>query len=322
MPAALTERPRLAALLGALCIAFAGIFVREANVSPITATLYRCVYALPALLLLTAREERAIGRRSRWQTAVAVGAGVCFGLDLTAFHAAIGAVGAGLATVTANLQVVVVGLVAWVVLGERPSGRLLAAVPVALLGVVLISGVLGGAAYGDRPLLGAAYGVVAAAFYAAYLLILRSGVRDPRRVAGPILDATAASAVTALVLAVGLGDVDIVPAWPSAGWLALLALVAQVGGGQLILVSLPRLPAVLTSLILLAQPVATVVLAVILLAEAPSAGQLVGVALVLGGLLLASARRRRPRPLPGEAPAGRLGDGRIGALEGPAPGDP
>jgi drug/metabolite transporter (DMT)-like permease len=297
MPAALTDRPRLAALLGALCIAFAGILVRYAGVSPISTTVYRCLYALPLLALLTVREERSIGRRSRRQALVAIAAGICFGLDLTAFHAAIGAVGAGLATVLANLQVVLVGVVAWIALDERPSARLLAAIPLALFGALLISGVLGGAAYGEQPVLGVLFGFVAASFYAAYLLILRSGIGDPRRVAGPILDATAASAATGLILALVLGVPDLVPSLPSAFWLVVLALVAQVGGGQLILVSLPRLPAVLTSLILLAQPVATVLLAALLLAEAPTPEQLAGVGLILVGLLLASARRSPPRPL-------------------------
>jgi drug/metabolite transporter (DMT)-like permease len=312
MPSALTDRPRLAALLGALCIAFAGIFVRYADVSPITATFYRCLYALPALFLLTVREERSIGRRSSRQTLVALAAGICFGLDLTAFHAAIGAVGAGLATVLANLQVVIVGVVAWVALGERPTARLGAAVPLALAGAVLISGVLGGAAYGEQPALGVVYGLVAATFYAAYLLILRSGIGDPRRIAGPILDATAASAVTAFILAAVAGDPDLVPAWPSIAWLVLLALVAQVAGGQLILVSLPRLPAVLTSLILLVQPVATVILAVVLLGEAPTPEQLLGVVLILSGLLLASVRRPRTRPvaIPAESsPSGEMAGG-------------
>jgi drug/metabolite transporter (DMT)-like permease len=53
-------------------------------------------------------------------------------------------------------------------------------------------------------------------------------------------------------------------------------------------VSLPRLPAVVTSIILLAQPVTTVVLSMILLGEAPSPGQLAGVALVVGGIAVAT----------------------------------
>jgi len=55
---------------------------------------------------------------------------------------AIAAVGAGLATVLANLEVVVVAIVAWLVLGERPQQRPLLAVPLALVGVGLVLGVL------------------------------------------------------------------------------------------------------------------------------------------------------------------------------------
>jgi drug/metabolite transporter (DMT)-like permease len=255
---------------------------------------FRCGLAILPLVLLAVAEERRLGRRSRRQVAVGLVAGVCFGLDLTAFHAAIGVVGAGLATVLSNLQVVIVGVVAWVGLGERPSGRLLVAIPLALVGVVLISGVVGGVPYGADPIAGVAYGVTAAAFYSAYLLILRSGIGDPRRVSGPILDATTASALTGLVLGLWLGGLDLAPGWPAFGWLIVLALVAQVAAGQLILVSLPRLPAALTSLILLAQPVGTVLLAMILLGESPSPGQLAGVGLVLAGLVLASGRRPAP----------------------------
>jgi drug/metabolite transporter (DMT)-like permease len=293
----------MSALGGALGIAFAGILVRVSGVEPATATFFRCAFAIPPLALLVLAEEHRIGRRSRRQVAVGIAAGVCFGIDLTAFHAAIGAVGAGLATVLANLQVVVVGVVAWVMLGERPSNRLLVAVPLALAGIALIAGLAGGIPYGSDPVAGVVFGLTAAVFYAAYLLILRTGVRDDRRVAGPILDSTAASAATGAALGLVLGGLDLTPGWPAIGWLVLLALVAQVLAGQLILVSLPRLPAVLTSLILLAQPVATVVLAVVLLGETPSLGQLSGVGLVLAGLLLASGRRSGAAEVPGRTVA-------------------
>ena len=42
-----------------------------------------------------------------------------------------------------NTQVVLVALLAWAVLGERPPRAALAAIPVVFVGVVLISGVLG-----------------------------------------------------------------------------------------------------------------------------------------------------------------------------------
>ena len=57
------------------------------------------------------------------------------------------------------------------------------------------------------------------------------------------------------------------------------------------------MPAVVTSVLLTLQPVCSVVFAAILLGEDPSALQLVGVAAILAGLLLASARgARAPTP--------------------------
>jgi drug/metabolite transporter (DMT)-like permease len=176
-----------------------GDLVRLSGVGPSTATVFRGALALPPLALIVLAEERRIGRRSRRQVGVGLVAGICFGLDLTAFHAAIGAVGAGLATVLANLQVVIVGLVAWLALGERPSARLAAAIPLALAGVVLISGVVGGGAFGSDPLAGVVLGLTAAAFYSAYLLILRTGIGTAPR-GRAVLDSTAASAVTGVVL--------------------------------------------------------------------------------------------------------------------------
>ena len=74
-------------------------------------------------------------------------------------------------------------------------------------------------------------------------------------------------------------------------------------GWLLITVSLPRLQAVATSLLLTLQPVATVVLAAILLGEDPSRLQLVGVAAILAGLMVASFGRtsRPPESAPAQA---------------------
>ena len=81
----------------------------------------------------------------------------------------------------------------------------------------------------------------------------------------------------------------------------LLALTSQVLGWLLISVSLPRLPAALTSVLLLVQPVGAVALAVLILDEQPSALQLAGVAVVLAGICLATITlpRRRVAPFGG-----------------------
>jgi drug/metabolite transporter (DMT)-like permease len=285
-------------MLGALVIAFSGILVRLADVSPSTAALFRCAYALPVLALLAWLERRRFGDRSWRDRGLAWTAGLFFAADLTFWHHSIAAVGAGLATVLGNTQVVFVGLLAWAALGERPENRSLVAIPVVFLGVTLISGVIGSGAYGDDPALGVVYGVLTGITYALFLLILRQGNTDERRPAGPLFDATLSAAIFSALGGIAVGDLDWVPGVEAQAWLVLLALSSQVLGWLLISVSLPRLPAVLTSIVLMLQPVSTVFLGAILLSEAPSAVQLTGVAIVIAGVAVATVRPRERAPAP------------------------
>lgn len=293
----LARRPLAAAVLGALIIAVSAILVRKANVEPSTAAFFRCAYALPPLALLAWLEGRRYGPRRAGQRRLALIAGFFFALDLILWHHAIDAVGAGLATVLGNTQVVMVPLIAWLVLSERPSARVAAAVPVVLFGVVLISGVIGGGAFGDDPLLGVVFGLATGIAYAGFLLILRRGNADSRRPAGPLFDATASAAAFCLLIGFPLGEIDLVPSLPAHAWLLLLALGVQVVGWLVISVSLPRLPAALTSVVLTIQPVGSVVLGILLLAEAPSQFQLLGTLCILAGLAIATLRRRDPQRL-------------------------
>lgn len=278
--------------------------------SPSTGTLYRAVFGLPLLVLVGVAEWRRFGRLPSATIRIAALAGLFFAGDLMLWHHSIEWVGAGLATVLGNLQVIIVGIVAWLFLGERPSRSTLLALPIVILGVVLISGVIDEDAYGANPALGVVLGIGTAICYAGYLLVIRRGSRDPRRPAGPVAAATLVVALVAGGVGFVGGDLDPVPPLESLAWLALLGLSSQSIGYLLISISLPRLPAIITSIILLAQPVMTIVLAIILLGEAPSAMQLLGVVLVIGGIAAATVPIARIRD--GVA-AARLGRGVPGA---------
>jgi drug/metabolite transporter (DMT)-like permease len=290
------DRPLLAGVLGALVIAFSAILVRLAEVSPATAAFFRCAYALPLLGLLAWNEQRRHGPRQRRDRLLALGAGVFFAVDLICWHYSIKAVGAGLATVLGNIQVVLVAVIAWATLGERPSNRTLAAIPVVFSGVVLISGVVGSGAYGSNPALGVVYGVATAIAYAGFILVLRQAGGDLRQPAGPLFDATLSAAVFSAIGGIAIGDIDWTPGLESQAWLVLLALSSQVLGWLLISVSLPRLPAAITSIVLMLQPMTTVLLGAVLLSEKPSAVQLSGVFVVLAGVAFATIGAR-PREL-------------------------
>jgi drug/metabolite transporter (DMT)-like permease len=291
----LADRPVLAAVLGALTIAGSAVLVRLADVPPSTAAFFRCAYALPPLALLAYYERRRYGPRPASQVRLAWFAGVFFAADLILWHHAINNVGAGLATVLGNTQVIVVPLAAWLFLRERPSGRVAISVPVVLIGVVLISGVIGSGAYGENPVLGVILGLLTGLAYGGFILVQRGANADQRRPASPLFDATLSTAVITLAVGLPLGEIDLVPTWPAHGYLLLLALGIQVCGWLLISISLPRLPAALTSVVLTIQPVASVLLGMWILSEAPSALQLLGVVFIIAGLLLATVRVRGTR---------------------------
>ncbi len=285
----------MAALIGAVMIAFSGILYLNAEVSPSTGTVYRALFGLPLLVVVALAERRRFGPLPGRARRLAAVAGIFFAGDLLFWHHAIEAVGAGLATVLGNLQVLIVGAVAFVVFGERPSRATLLALPVVLAGVVLISGVIGEGAYGADPALGVVLGLLTALCYAGYLLLIRLGGRDPRRPAGPVAIATASTALVAALSGTITGDLDLTPGPASLAWLALLGLTSQSIGYLCISISLPRLPAVITSIILLVQPVMTVGLSMVLLGERPSPAQLLGVALVIGGIAVATVPVARLR---------------------------
>src|ERR671919_1041020 len=136
------SRPVLMAVAGATCIAFSAILVRLADLPPSTVAFYRCAYALPPLALLAYWERRRFGPLSTRALRLSLAAGVLFMADLVLWHHAIAAVGAGLATVLGNVQVVLVPLAAWALLGERPEARVVAARPVVVAGGIFISGVI------------------------------------------------------------------------------------------------------------------------------------------------------------------------------------
>ncbi len=291
----LADRPVLAAVLGALTIAGSAVLVKLAEEPPSTAAFFRCAYALPPLALLAYYERRRYGPRPASQVRLAWFAGVFLAADLILWHHAINNVGAGLATVLGNTQVIVVPLGAWLFLRERPSGRVAFSVPVVLVGVVLISGVIGSGAYGENPLLGVILGLLTGLAYGAFILVQRGANADQRRPASPLFDATLSTAVITLAVGLPLGEIDLVPTWPAHGYLLVLALGIQVCGWLLISISLPRLPAALTSVVLTIQPVASVLLGMWILSEAPSGLQLLGVVFIIAGLLLATVRVRSTR---------------------------
>jgi drug/metabolite transporter (DMT)-like permease len=288
----LGRHAEVAVFAGALALSFSGILFRLSHTSPATGAFFRCFFALLPLLLVARYEERRWGRRTRRQRWFAWVAGLFFAADLILWHYAIDYVGAGLATVLSNTQVVLVGLFAWLIWRERPPRATLLVIPVIMVGIVLVSGVLESGAYGVDPVRGTIYAILTGLAYTGFLLILREGQRGVVGPGGPLFDATLSSAAACLVAGLAIGNLDLTPGWPAAGWLVVLALLCQCLGWLLVAVSLARLPAIVTSVSLMLQPVCAVLFAGLLLGESPSSLQLLGAAAILAGIVVSALSRR------------------------------
>jgi drug/metabolite transporter (DMT)-like permease len=205
-----TDRPVAMAAIGALCISSSAVLMQLAAAGAATTALFRCALALPLLVPLAIREQRRLGRRPPRARLRAAAAGVFFAADLVFWAHTINEVGAGIATVLGNLQVVFVAVAAWVLFGERPTRRFAVSLPVLFAGVVLVSGLAGKPSFGGHPVQGILFGLGTSTTYAAFLLILR-GAGTTTHVAGPLTDATAAAAVSALLFGAVFGTLSLAP---------------------------------------------------------------------------------------------------------------
>jgi drug/metabolite transporter (DMT)-like permease len=304
------RRPLLLAAAGASCISASAILVKLAGTGAATTAFYRCALALPVLVTLALIERRRHGPRPWAAHRGALAAGLLLAVDLVLWNHAIAEVGAGIATVLGNLQVLFVALAAWALFSERPERKFLVALPVVMVGVVLVSGLVGGGATGDtHPLAGIGYGFGTSLAYAAFLLIFRRS-SGGAHVAAPLAEATAGAAVGSLLLGLVFGQLQMRIGWPAFGWLLFLSLTSQTIGWLLITSSLPRLPAAISSLTLLLQPAASMLLAFAVLGEKPTLIQVAGAVVVCVGVLAASRstpapRDLSPRPAPPPGAGGR-----------------
>lgn len=273
---------------GAACLSASAMFVKLADVNAGTAAFLRCAVALVPLVPMLVHETRRRGPlpgRLRWHAVVA---GLFLGTDYVMWTTSVLDVGAAIATVLVNVQVIVFPLLARVFSGTRIPRRFLYACPVMLVGIALAGGVLRSGQEAQHPLRGAVLGVAAGSAYAVYLYLTRLSGRDsPGHVVSPVTVSTAAAAAAAgLVSLLTTGLPLAIPA-ASWGWIAALALLGQVAAWILISKGSPRLAPNISAALLLLQPVMAIGLGLAVLGEKPAVSQLCGCAVVIAAIWLA-----------------------------------
>jgi drug/metabolite transporter (DMT)-like permease len=270
-------------LAGAIAIGFAPIGLRLSEFQPQATAFWRFLFAMPLIAAVIYSQGGKLGRPSL----LALVAGTFFGLDITFWHASLVMTSVANATFIVNLGNAAVGLVAWLVLKERPAKIWPAALAIALFGALLLS--RGAEGEDAGALAGDVLALIAAVMVGLYLFFAKLARRTESAMQ-VLFWSTAATLVVSFIASLARQE-PLVPPEPS--WFIaplFLAIIAHVLGQGLIVAGVGRTPAALAGVLLLVQPVAGALVAWPLFGETLTLVQLAGAALVLAGVWLAGRR--------------------------------
>jgi drug/metabolite transporter (DMT)-like permease len=300
----------LALIGGATGIGFAPVFVRISETGPTATAFYRLLFALPFLWLWALRDRRqnptSRQPKSGRDFALLALGGLLFTADLSIWHWSLQYTTVTNSTLLTNVAPIFVTIGARILFGDRIKlsfviGMLLATSGATLLvrNSVITSADSTGTTglFSSKHLLGDVLSIVAAVFYAGYLL----AVKHLRKT----FSTPTIMAWSGLASCAGFGTVawlsgDVMAATTTQGWFVLLALalISHVGGQTLIAYGFGHLPASFSAVSLLWQPVVAACVAWLVLGEKLTWLQGLGALIVLAGIAAASGVIRFDRQRP------------------------
>lgn len=252
-------------LLGAVLISLAPVLVRASALPPDLIAFYRMVFGMFWLLGLMAWRPapKSIPTATKapaqpfWRVffqPVALLAGIAFAIDLFCWHRCIYILGPGLATLLANLQVLLVAAYGVLSKQELPRKGFWFAAPLALLGLGLI--VSASTLPRAQVVPGLLLGLGAALAYSTYLVLLRQIERQPgvdsRQT---IFQVSLAAALLAAGVSILEGKALLIPDRQALFYLLAYGFLIQGLAWMLIARGMKEIPAWQASMTLLLQPV-------------------------------------------------------------------
>lgn len=285
-----TGRVLLVLAVAVLAVSLSAIFIRLADAPGVVVALYRMLIAALLLVPFTLRGLRRtpFNRRTLFYTLLA-------GFFL-AVHFAAWITSLSFTTVAASVTLVTsnplwVALFSWLFLGKPPSLAMLFGVLLAVAGGAMIG--FGDLAGGSAPLLGDALALLGALTVSAYLLLGRAAQRHGLGLTAYAGSAYAIAALVLLPLPALFGLPYLGYPAPTIGWVFLLAALPQLVGHTGVNYAMKFLDPTLVASMILLEPVAAALLALLLFGETPGGVTVAGAAILLLGVILATRFSQR-----------------------------
>ncbi len=271
--------PKASLIIGILCISFSPILVKLAGVPALPSAFYRiCIGWLCLAPYCIAKGHLKISRR---HLMIAILGGLVFASDIAVWNISLLKISATISTLVANLAPVWVGLLSFLIFKKRAGKLFWLGTVVAIAGMVILVGYKNviGLKINDGVLLA----LLASLLYAIYITITRGIMQKISVLTFMFYNMLAASVF--LLIICGFQQYNLT-SFSLTAWLCFLGLgiVCQLTGWITINHSLRFLESTKVSIALLSQTVLAGFLAIIFLHEKLELNEVIGSAVVLGGI--------------------------------------
>lgn len=281
----LRRSPVFQLLCGAFLISFSGIFVKIADVPPSTSAFYRVFFG-SVFLVIAVIWFKDFKKLRPVELFIIFFCGFVFALDLFFWHESIMFIGPGLATLLGNFQVFLLAATGILFFGEKVRPRFFGAIPLAIIGLLLIVGIHWNTLGSDYKT-GIYFGLLTAVCYTIFLLTLRKiQSEENHSIFSSLMIVSLSCAVFLGIKMHYAGDSFAIPNFKSLLSLLGLGLFSQTIGWVLIANALPRIRASFTGLILLLQPALAFIWDVLIFDRPTDLLNWTGVALTLAAIYM------------------------------------
>jgi drug/metabolite transporter (DMT)-like permease len=273
-----------------LAVSTSGILIRLTAAPPLVTATYRLVWAAVILLAIAAlTRRRELSALNRVQVGLLALSGILLGFHFALWTSSLFWTSVASAVLLTDTHPAFDALGARFFLAEATPPGVWLGIAATFVGTLVIAG--GDIAVGERALIGDLMAIGASATMAGYLIIGRSVRQDLSTVsyAGCVY-ALAGLCTGIMAFVAGSSLLDITP-HDAVIWLALVALPTLLGH-TVFNWALRYVAVSVVGVVIVGEPVVTMVWAWLLLDEAPSTSALVGGAIALAGIYL--ALRTRP----------------------------
>lgn len=282
--------PMWALAVAVLAVSTSAILIRAGDAPEPVMAFYRVLFTTAILVPLAPRYRGEFEALGREDLLAAIAAGVALATHFAVWFESVDRTTIAASVTLVQTAPVFVAIGAWTLLDERLSRPMVAGIVIAAVGAILMSagGLVEGG--GPEPVLGNTLAVLGAIMAAAYVLAGRSVRQRVSLIPYVLVVYTVCTIVLAgYVSASGVSFIG----YPTHEWLLFLGMAVGPGlfGHTVVNWALEHVKSSVVSVTLVGEPVLSALLALVLFAELPTIGTILGGVVVLAGIVVTARHR-------------------------------